>query len=95
MAGATIAISIVLENAQNWTERDSQNVHRLRNLGEDLCRDFRDDRRVEIDLADVDRASDHIEIVIKRKNFQTRAMSIIQKRIKQHVFEIDAKVKLI
>jgi hypothetical protein len=94
MADATIAISIVLENAEGWTERDAQNVHRLRNLGEDLWRDFRDDRRVEIDLADIDRATNHIEIVIKRKNFQARAMSIIQTRINKHMFETDAKVEL-
>jgi hypothetical protein len=61
-------------------------VHRIQNFGEDLWRIFRDNRRVEIDLEEIDHAIDEITFLV-RDTFLKKSLNEVHHLLKVHFME--------
>ena len=67
-------------------------IHRIRNFGEDLYREFRDSRLAEVDLAEIDRATDKLAVRgIKNRKYHT-VEEIVRKLLMRHHFDATAHV---
>ena len=59
-------------------------VHRFRNFGEDLYREFRLSGHAKISIDEIDSATDRIELFVKAKRHFGGVSAFIKKTLKQH-----------
>ncbi|RWM30203.1 MAG: hypothetical protein E5Y01_19650 [Mesorhizobium sp.] len=69
-----------------FIDHEKSTIHRIRNFGEDLWRSFRDNKQVEIDLTDIDRAKDEIAYLVHGR-FLRRSLSEVHRLLKVHFME--------
>ncbi|MDX8527554.1 hypothetical protein RFM68_23930 [Mesorhizobium sp. MSK_1335] len=69
-----------------FTDWEQSTVHRIRNFGEDLWRSFREDKHVEVDLEEIDRALDEIVYSVRRR-FLKRSLSEVHRLLTVHFME--------
>ncbi|OJX70665.1 MAG: hypothetical protein BGO93_03845 [Mesorhizobium sp. 65-26] len=61
-----------------FVDWERSTIHRIRNFGEDLWHSFREDKRVEVDLEEIDRAVSEIAYLV-RPRFLKRSMSEVHR----------------
>ncbi|MER9289788.1 hypothetical protein [Mesorhizobium sp. M7A.F.Ca.US.010.02.1.1] len=73
--------------------RDGQasGIHRIRNFGEDLWRTFRDNKRVSIDLGEIDRCIDEITFSA-RGPYVKRAVKEAEMLMREHMVDKEAEI---
>ena len=59
-------------------------VHRIRNFGEDLWKEYRDSDDAEVNLDAVDRATTRLEIVIRSPAYKDSALACARKLLRDH-----------
>lgn len=69
-----------------FVDPEKSTIHRIRNFGEDLWRGFREDKRVEINLEEIDRARDEIAYLVHGK-FLKRSLSEVHRLLKLHLMK--------
>jgi hypothetical protein len=76
---------------------EASGVHRVRNLGVDLCRAFGNDRLVSIDLADVDRAAMHlrIDLFYASKSRLKQVRDIVGEVVAKHLMTKEARITIL
>jgi hypothetical protein len=67
-------------------------VHRIRNLGEDLYREFQNNGQATMDIAKVDRATDRLQITLAASRHLGAVMNFIKSALRQHHLEQVAEV---
>jgi hypothetical protein len=74
-----------------WTR--GAEIHRIRNFGEELYREFRGSDLAEVDLVEIDRATDRIVIGdIKKRNYHA-VERMVRKLLARHHFDATAEVR--
>ena len=63
---------------------DDALVHRLRNFGEDLYREFSLSGQADISLEEIDSATTEINVLVRAKRHLGDVSSIVAKSLKQH-----------
>jgi len=71
-----------------WTR--GAEIHRIRDFGEDLYRKFRVSGLAEIDLAEVDRATERIVVTDIKKRSYHSVEQIVRKLLTPHHFDASA-----
>ncbi len=61
-------------------------IHQFRNFGEDVWRVFRDDKRIDVSLDEIDRCTDRFEVSAKRA-FLRRVIQRTQPILKRQFME--------
>ncbi|MDX8516587.1 hypothetical protein RFM70_32530 [Mesorhizobium sp. VK23E] len=74
-----------------FIDHEKSTIHRIRNFGEDLWRSFRDNKHVEIDLKEIDRAKDEI-IYLVHGRFLRRSLSEVHRLLKVHFMESEVVI---
>ncbi|MDX8532592.1 hypothetical protein RFM41_34095 [Mesorhizobium sp. VK25A] len=74
-----------------FIDPDKSTIHRIRNFGEDLWRRFRDNKHVEIDLKEIDRAKDDIAYFVHAR-FLRRSLSEVHRLLKVHFMESEVVI---
>jgi hypothetical protein len=67
-------------------------THRVRNFGEDLHRGFERTGAAAISLNDIDRATNHLCIVVHKIRHLGTATAFIEKTLRQHMLDDVAQV---
>ncbi len=75
------------------SKTDPDSIHKFRNFGEELWREYRNEKRYDIDIDEIDHAIDRISITVK-SSVIGRAQSTIQKLLKSHFLYADCKVEI-
>lgn len=70
---------------------EKSTIHRIHNFGEDLWRSFREDKRVEVDLEEIDRAVSEIAYLV-RPRFLKRSMSEVHRLLQVHFMESEVVI---
>jgi hypothetical protein len=81
-------MKIVRIKFHDWRE---SGIHRIQNFGEDLWTHFRDETRVEIDLAQIDRCIDEIAFRARPRYVRT-AIRAAEAVMRKHVVEGEASI---
>jgi hypothetical protein len=76
-----------------FLDPEKSEVHRIRNMGEDLWRELRDDPRYRIALEEIDRATDVIEFSV-RESLLKRALSVVEDVLKEHMMSAKARIEV-
>jgi len=63
---------------------DKDDVHKIRNFGEDLWGEFRKNGLAVMDIGAVDRAVNRICVVVNRSRYKTRALRVIKAKLVRH-----------
>ncbi|PZV36028.1 hypothetical protein [Mesorhizobium kowhaii] len=66
-------------------------IHRIRNFGEDLWRTFRDNKRVSIDLGEIDRCVDEITFSA-RGSYVRRAVKEAEVVMREHMVDKESEI---
>ncbi|MDG4874320.1 hypothetical protein P9273_04300 [Mesorhizobium sp. WSM4935] len=74
-----------------FIDHEKSTIHRIRNFGEDLWRCFRDDKHVEIDLEEIDRAKEEITYLVHGR-FLRRSLSEVRQLLKVHFMESEVVI---
>jgi hypothetical protein len=74
-----------------FLDPEQSSVHRIRNFGEDLWRVLHENKRVEIDIGEIDRAIDEITYTVRGK-FLRRTLAEVRHRLKLHFMEDEAVI---
>ncbi|MBZ9864338.1 hypothetical protein LB515_03020 [Mesorhizobium sp. CA15] len=69
-----------------FIDHEKSTIHRIQNFGEDLWRSFRENKHVEIDLEEIDRAKDEIAYLVHSR-FLRRSLSEVHRLLKVHFME--------
>jgi len=83
---------ILIEFDARPGENSSSLTHRVRNLGEDLFREFSDTGWATMSLAEVDAATDKLQLTVHRKSDLGSAMRVVKTLLKKHHFDGYSKV---
>jgi hypothetical protein len=70
----------------HFVDWERSTIHRIRNFGEDLWRSFREDKQVEVDLGEIDRAVDEVTYVVRRR-FLKRSLTEVHRLLGVHFME--------
>ncbi len=70
----------------HFVDWERSTIHRIRNFGEDLWRSFREDKQVEVDLGEIDRAVDEVTYVVRRR-FLKRSLTEVHRMLGVHFME--------
>ncbi|RWM72458.1 MULTISPECIES: hypothetical protein [Mesorhizobium] len=68
-------------------------IHRIQNFGEDLWRSYRANNRVQIDLGEIDRATDEIVFMV-RDTFLKKSLTEVHRLLKVHLMENEAVIDI-
>ncbi len=77
-------ITIALDEAIYPDGPDADLVHRLRNFGEDLYREFSLSGQADISLEEIDSATTEIHVLVRAKRHLGGVSAFIAKTLKQH-----------
>ena len=80
----TKQIVITLKETANPVQPNSDMVHRLRNFGEDLFREFAANGQAEISLDEVDSAVSELRVFVKGKSKLGVVFSSIKRMLQDH-----------
>ena len=69
-------------------------IHKFRNFGESVWAHFRDDRKVRIDIGEIDRATNVFEFSV-RKRYDRRIDKTLQKFLKDHMLLDEVTVSVL
>ena len=72
---------------------DSALIHRVRNLGEDLYREFQSNGQAALDIAEVDRATDTLRVTLAASRHLGAVVSFIKTALRQHHLDEIAEVR--
>jgi hypothetical protein len=72
-----------------FVDYEKSTTHRIQNLGEDLWRSYRANNRVQIDLGEIDRATDEIVFMV-RDTFLKKSLIEVHRLLKVHLMENEA-----
>ena len=72
----------------DWRRSD---IHRIHNFGEDLWSAFRYDKRVAIDLGEIDRSRDEIVFRVRRR-YLRRAIAQTEAVMARHMIRAEADI---
>ena len=67
-------------------------IHRIRNFGEDLWRSFREEKRVTVNLEEIDRAQDEIAYLVHGQ-FLRRSLTEVHRLLKVHFMENEVVIE--
>ncbi|MCV3208560.1 hypothetical protein OHD62_27275 [Mesorhizobium sp. YC-39] len=74
-----------------FVDFEKSTVHRIRNFGEDLWRGYRANNRIQIDLGEIDHATDEISFLV-RDTFLNRRLTEVHRLLKVHLMENEAVI---
>ena len=77
-------ITIALDSAVHPGSPDAALVHRLRNFGEDLYREFSASGKAEVSLDEIDSATSELRIVVGATRHLGAVTAFIEKTLRQH-----------
>ncbi|WP_192365140.1 hypothetical protein [Mesorhizobium mediterraneum] len=72
-----------------FIDYEKSTIHRIQNFGEDLWRSYRANNRVQIELGEIDRATDEINFLV-RDTFLQRSLAEVHRLLKAHLMENEA-----
>lgn len=72
---------------------EKSTIHRIQNFGEDLWRSYRANNRVQIDLGEIDRATDEIVFMV-RDTFLKKSLTEVHRLLKVHLMENEAVIDI-
>jgi hypothetical protein len=72
---------------------DSGLIHRVRNLGEDLYREFKSNGQAAVDIDEVDRATDTLRVTLAASRHLGAVLNFIKTALRQHHLDKIAEVK--
>jgi hypothetical protein len=68
-------------------------IHRIRNLGEDLYREFQENGQAAMDITEVDRATDTLRVTLAASRHLGAVLNFIKSALRHHHLEKVAEVK--
>lgn len=77
-------ITIALDETIHPDAADADLVHRLRNFGEDLYREFSLSGQAAVSLDEIDSATTEIHVLVKAKRHLGGVSAFVAKTLKQH-----------
>lgn len=80
-------ITIALDSAAHPGPQDAALVHRLRNFGEDLYREFSASGQAEISPDEIDTATSELRVVVRATRHLGAVTAFIEKTLRQHYLE--------
>ena len=80
----TKQITIILKGESSATWPDGSLVHRFRNFGEDLYREFASSGQAEISLEEIDSAVSELRVFVKGRSKVGVVSSSIERILQQH-----------
>ena len=79
-----LRVTIALDDTAQPGTLDSGLIHRLRNFGEDLYREFSKSGYAEISLQEIDAATNELRVYVKAKRHLGVVSTFIKKTLEQH-----------
>ncbi|RWL20071.1 MAG: hypothetical protein E5X64_36340 [Mesorhizobium sp.] len=76
-----------------FVDYEKSTIHRIQNFGEDLWRSYRANNRVQIDLGEIDRATDEIVFMV-RDTFLKKSLTEVHRLLKVHLMENEAVIDI-
>ena len=75
-----------------FVDPEKSTIHRIRNFGEDLWRSFREEKRITVNLEEVDRAQDQIAYLVHGQ-FLRRSLTEVHRLLKVHFMENEVVIE--
>ncbi|UVC12994.1 hypothetical protein [Mesorhizobium onobrychidis] len=76
-----------------FIDYEKSTIHRIQNFGEDLWCSYRANNRVQIDLGEIDRATDEINFLV-RDTFLQRSLTEVHRLLKANLMENEAVIDI-